>query len=584
MWLFAAAIFLVALALRLIFLLYSRDRFWPHSTYFEGDAPLFAHWAAALDRGERFEEGLPLHSPAVAYLMHWFAAPGGPRDWPLPARDFLALKCAWCGLSAATSAVFFVLAARTVGLRAAWAAVMLLMFSFGSYVTAASLNSETPYAFVVVALVALTTWFADLKRRGAIASLVCLAVALGVLHGLGCLLRAEHPLLVVLLACGMIASPARGLPQPAIVADPRRGRGWLSVGTTVLMIATMVGVCLPWTLAARAAIDRMNRETTLPPDYEHAAIAWTDDARRLVDAMPAFARADNVRYVSDTLARAGRKQVSGGEVEAFLRRQFDYIPAPLSRRVFVSSQGPLAFALANHPKADGGFSKAALDARFEPDPSLQMTLPSHLRLYNDGYAAGWRSIGSDPAAWLGLVGRKLTRFAAGATLGVGATNWPVGRSGTRAAVDLATPLPGGVWCVWQTLWGVALASGVYVAAKRRVGGLWLLVIAYKLAVTVAFFGYARQAVSIAPAFCLLAALAVDRLVRFLPARLAGPRIGYGCVLMVLAVMLATDLAIARRPAEMRIRGPARPATHWAPNAFESNQSIDILLEAPAKTK
>src|SRR5262245_9733826 len=94
-----AAIAAFAIALRLTFLLGAGDSAWPHSTYFEGDAPLFAQWADALDRGRPFEAGLPLHSPVVPHLMHWLApaatqAPpatsnaASPAAAPQPQRDF----------------------------------------------------------------------------------------------------------------------------------------------------------------------------------------------------------------------------------------------------------------------------------------------------------------------------------------------------------------------------------------------------------------------------------------------------------------------------------------------------------------
>src|SRR5688572_15074483 len=67
----ALGVFAIALLVRLLFLSGSADRGWPHSVYYEGDAPEWVRWANALDRGERYEFDLPLRSPAVAYLMHW---------------------------------------------------------------------------------------------------------------------------------------------------------------------------------------------------------------------------------------------------------------------------------------------------------------------------------------------------------------------------------------------------------------------------------------------------------------------------------------------------------------------------------
>src|SRR5262249_14313786 len=90
----AAALFALALAVRLIFLLHSGDSHWPYSVYYEGDAPVWAQWAACLNRGQEFEYGLPLRSPGVAYLLHWL----GPV---LGEGNFVGFKVLWCAVSAA---------------------------------------------------------------------------------------------------------------------------------------------------------------------------------------------------------------------------------------------------------------------------------------------------------------------------------------------------------------------------------------------------------------------------------------------------------------------------------------------------
>src|SRR5687767_6945424 len=90
----AAIVSAVALLVRLLFLLSSPDRNWPHSVYYEGDAPQYwVKWATALEQDKPFEFGLPLRSPAVAYSMHWI--PGG-------SHNFLMMKTLWCVISALT--------------------------------------------------------------------------------------------------------------------------------------------------------------------------------------------------------------------------------------------------------------------------------------------------------------------------------------------------------------------------------------------------------------------------------------------------------------------------------------------------
>src|SRR6186713_424667 len=100
----AAAVFALAMAVRVLFLYATSDRGWPHSAWYEGDAPMWVRWARALERGEPFEFDLPMRTPGVAFLLHWL--PGK------LAAPFTALKLAWCALSAATCALLFPIVER----------------------------------------------------------------------------------------------------------------------------------------------------------------------------------------------------------------------------------------------------------------------------------------------------------------------------------------------------------------------------------------------------------------------------------------------------------------------------------------
>lgn len=542
--------------MRLVFLAFSSDASWPHSIYFEGDAPLFADWSAALDRGEPFEAGLPLHSPVTAYVMHWLGPPASRgSDGAPPPRDFRRVKTVWCIISATTSALLY-LVARPMGRRVALLAALLHAFSFGTTVIASSLNNECLYAFLLVAIVGLTVrWISSPTLR--------LALLIGAVHGVAALTRAEHPLFAVACAAVMVLRPG----------GKRIGRKALGVLT---MGVGAAAVCLPWSLKSRAAIVEFNQRETSRATTPAEGIEWTDDARALFDSIPAFARADCRRFARDWFLRRGQGQASADDVRRLLLSEFGYVPRPISPNVLVSCQGPLAFALANHPASDGGFSKAALDARFQPDPPLQLSLPSHLRLVNDGYRVGWETIRADPGGWATLVGRKLERFARGVTLGFTTANWPLGREGLRPAVDLLA-VPISAKPAWSVAVAAVLVAGVIVAIRRRIAGLWLLAIACKLVVTVVFFGYARQAVSIAPAFLVLAALALDALCAPM-SRKSWMRL-CGWIALAAVTLLATSVEIraAIEPAQVHIRGPAHAAPRWARNAFEAPETIEIRV-------
>lgn len=572
--LLSTVVFSFSLALRLIFLLHAGDAGWPHSTYFEGDAPLFAHWAAALDRGETFEQGLPLHSPAVAHFMKWLLPSGNSQGLPSPARSFQFLKLGWCAFSALTSGLLFWTVARRSGVRTGLVAGGLLGASFGSQLAATSLNGECLYALGIVVIVWMTQLWVERP------SLLC-SLGLGVLHGACILLRAEHPLLLALLAISMLVARRRtGATQ---ILEPVKSptiahsiNHMPQIAGAALVILVSLGVCMPWAMRSSSAILRLNTMELSPVNFDKSSISWSESARELLRSMPAFARSDNFEFISASLAARGETTVEAAGARQFLIDQFLYVPEPMSRFVLVSSQGPLAFALANHPRADGGFSKVALDARFGADPPLQLSLPSHLRLYNHGYAVGWQWIRENPAAWGRLILRKLDRFWGGVTLGLGGFNWPHGRDSVREATDLATPAARNA--LWNMAWILLLLVGSRLAWVRRQQRIWLIVIVYKLIVTVFFFGYARQAVSISPAFFVLAAIAIDAALRWAPSGVAWRRTGWGIASVLAITIIAVDWHAARMPAAFRVRGPAQLAPQWGAGAFECPQRVELILD------
>jgi hypothetical protein len=262
-------------------------------------------------------------------------------------------------------------------------------------------------------------------------------------------------------------------------------------------------------------------------------------------------------------------------LELLFRQEFDYVPEPLSALTFVSSQGPLSFALANHPDSNGGFTKRALDARFATDVYLHLPLPSHLRLYNHGYAVGASYIVEDFGRWLRLVGRKLRRFSGGIAMGFTGLNVPIGRGGVREPVDMATP-PAGSGYVWRAVLGAFFVAGVVVAVRARVGGIWFIVIAYKLVVTILFYGYARQAASILPAFFIFIALGFDALVlRFLLHRLEDMRVRYVVPWSVCVMLIVMDVVAASNVSPMAVVGTHHRAPQWGEYAIASFERLEL---------
>jgi hypothetical protein len=153
----AAVAFVLSLITRLHFLLTSPDRTWPHSTWLEGDAPLWARWAGDLEAGREFERGLAIHTPGVAYVLRCL----GCSDATV---DFTGAKVVWCVLSALGVALAYVAFRLEFSRRSAAVGAALLAFSFSSYVAATSLNGEALYAAFLPLLVIGTVALA--RERG----------------------------------------------------------------------------------------------------------------------------------------------------------------------------------------------------------------------------------------------------------------------------------------------------------------------------------------------------------------------------------------------------------------------------------
>jgi hypothetical protein len=235
-----------------------------------------------------------------------------------------------------------------------------------------------------------------------------------------------------------------------------------------------------------------------------------------------------------------------------LKEAFGNPPAPLSCCPFVSLYGPLNFALANHPAANGGFSRAALEdppplvfaiRRYPPDlvlglppPDLTLVYPPHTRLVNEGYRIGWRWIAERPGRFLRLAWRKLSFFWSGAAMGFGGYNFPLGPSGVRRAVDMVTPEDGPFVSTWQLGVLAVTILGIGLAWSHASFVPWLLLLISKIVATILFFGYARQGACVIPVVALCAALAAERLAR------RSPRFARGLPVLTLG-LLTTPIAV-----------------------------------------
>jgi hypothetical protein len=562
-----------AFATRALFLRATPDRAFSHGVFLKGDAPLWIEYAGALVEGRPFELDLPIHPPGTAYLLAAL--------WDGGEGQIAALKVFWALLGALVVVLVYVAALRSFGLAVASIAGTATLASTGMLILSGSLDSETPYLVLAVGSLCL---FEDVRAWPRL-----LAVsAWSALHGLCCLFRVEHALYYGLVLGFVVLLWARA------GKEDRAGRGAISLAVAVSLLSFALPL-LPWHIAAWSSIRRFNTEPAGDDPGQRAVrrvaqslawMPWDDAARAERERLPAFARDAASAFVAATVLHRGRAEVHGNDLR-ILDEAFAYRPRPLAQAPFVSLYGPLNFALANHPRAGGGFSRAALDdppplasepARYPPalvqglpPPDLSFVYPPHVRLVNEGYAAGWswlRARGAGGA--LALAWRKLRIFWSGAALGLTGYDVPLGMPRLRRAVDLAVPDRGWRTAAWSTVLLAGCAFGLSAGRRQPALHAWLLFLASKVLVTVAFFGYARQGATVIPVVALLVALAAARWIP--PVTRAGPGQVARATALVLAAVVAVEAARAIRPPALRVDG--RPLESGEGADLHRDQRID----------
>ena len=467
------ALFLLAVAVRLLFLAGTVDRTLPFSIFYYGDSRIFREFALALTRGETFDQGLPLHPPAFAYVLSWVIGWVGER--PTAVRAILAI------LGAAVAPFTYLLGRMFWERSVAVVGALFATFSFGLCVASVAANTETIYIPLLVAQTLLLVLLGDALAAERARAAAALAIAGGIVLGLAALTRAEHLGLVVVLPIAL----AIGWPLV-----PRR-----RVAVTALALAGVaLLVLLPWSIKTHGALTRINAGTPGPAE-------------------------------------------------------------PLPTWVAASGTGPLVFALANNPRADGTFKPEAVVERMGLG-SFDLQDPAQVDLYLHGYRRGWSFLLGQPIAGASLLVDKLILASDAHALGFGLSNWPGGLTGTRRPVDIFTP----DFNLWKPVCWVLLVVGIGASRPilRRGAILWLVML-YGVLVTLATFGYARLFLHSAPMLFLFQAAAVVMIASRL--RRPGARRAAALAVAALAVALTVELAVAAaRPRNFRATGDVDPRT------------------------
>ncbi|MEM9556626.1 MAG: hypothetical protein AAGC60_20370 [Acidobacteriota bacterium] len=522
----AVGLALVAFLHRLAFLRSTRDRAWPFTIFYEGDAETYYRFARSVLAGVEYDSGIPFHPPGFAYVLarlHDVLGSGG-SGAQVP---HFQVKVLLAGLASVGVGLLYLLVRPYLGRVVAVAASLFVTWHFGLMVLAIAPVTEATYLTLLVLVLLL--WTRGLEhplaaprdsespRRLGLA--VVAGALVGGLGGLLCLVRAEAALPVLLLWC-IGAAPALRLAlreRAAPAADRLRPLApWAAMALAVVLALT------PWTLRNADRMAEINVEL----------------APRLGDErLPTF------------------------------------VPLTL--------YGPLNLALANHDRADGTFSREILDIGAQAGV-LDLGIAQHRRavLHGERMALVW--IADEPLAFLRLVAAKWDLASDALRFGVTQWNWPSGLTGTRRPVDVFVPRAGGAATAWSWLVGLLALAGVVVAwrrdgAERRFVLLAAIPALTTLVTISAFFGYARQLLLLMPFLLVFVAVALEAGVRRLVQRRPGaavllPRRQLVALGLLGAVLLAVEWSGADDDRNFRASGTTLPGSS------KLNPDLPIELE------
>jgi hypothetical protein len=526
---FAGVLLLASLCIRLCFWRATPDWEWAYSAYYKGDAPRWLDFVRAVRDGETFEWDLPFRPPGMAYLLGLL--------WDGTMEGLGRIKLAWCILGATIPSLFFLASVRAFGLTVAALAGVGMAASTGLLFLSTSINNEIPYlALVGLGLLLLT-------RAARHPSVLALAFW-SALNGITCLLRVEHVLFFGLCGAYLLVS---------WVGRSQR-IGWSrALPMLVLCIVCFLIPLVPWHVSAWDQISRFNsRPAHLGQATENMVeqietmskgMSWAPGALERRGGLPAFGAHAWSAMVTATMGYRGETTIQGRDFD-ILEQAFGYYPEPVTSHPFITLYGPINFFLANNRLSGGGFGREALEVppplrggedqypsffakNFPPEGDLSLWYLPHLQVVNRGYELGWEWIRENPLGYVMLIGRKLERFWAGASLGFGGYGFPVGISGPRYRVDLVVPDSSGA-VPWNLAVLVVCVAGLLATIGNRETHPWLFFLVSKLVVVWLFFGYARIGATVAPVICLLVAAGLDRwIIRPLALWCPGSAVGGG---------------------------------------------------------
>jgi hypothetical protein len=506
-------IVLAAWAARILLLLCQPDAHAPTSLLYWGDAQTYLQSAMASMRGVPWDSGIPFHPPGfttfLAGLLRLVGAPASPSNF-----DALPLKVVLALLGAVTVGIFYLIAQRLAGRAVALAALPLSIFSFGHGVQSTTVNVEGTFLLLELVFVLGAIELAA-RLRGDVGSQTTSEQPTPA-HRTGRLLLAA--------ALGLLAGAA-ALMRPEFLlavlltaavllfAGRHTGRRRARLPIAALLLATIL-VLIPWTIRCYHNVDAVNR------------------------------------------ANAAR------------------LPRPLPRLVLISAGGPMNFATANNDFASGVFDTRLIERLVPNRASLALDLaqPDVNRLYIDGYRIGLGWIFSHPGRAIALIARKCAFAGEALAIGYLPDDFPAGLTGERRPVDQFVPRS--KWLLWVQL-ALCLAGAWRLRGRiARVPTALLLAPAVAtLTAIVAFFGYVRFGMLLAPVFWILLGAGWLAIVERVPwPRFVRADAGRSIAALIGVLLLVAVISAARGPRHYALSGNFFPGTQ------QLNQDDRVLLE------
>lgn len=205
------------------------------------------------------------------------------------------------------------------------------------------------------------------------------------------------------------------------------------------------------------------------------------------------------------------------DLRAYNAEHASTLPEPLPTLVPVSFYGPLNFALAQ-TEAGIHFSRQELPVSGNDAAALDPNHPKHNAYIVHGYRIGLAAIWHDPGRFaarsLAKLGHSLRAFACGWTW----RDLPKGDKWTRQPVDMAyASAP-----FYEAVAALLIVLGAWhLRHDRWLLGLGLALVAYRLAINVAFFPYLRSMMIAAPFAVLLLFAGLTRIFKHFTPHVVG---------------------------------------------------------------